>query len=131
MWSFSEAVLTALAVWEILEIFHHSSIAAGLRSRVEMLPGLLGELARCMFCLAPWTAAAALLAVLLLPWGIGGFLITALAVARLSNVMNDVGYPWCRTVRHNTLLPEPPEESKTGFTDEPSEDFQPTAWSPV
>lgn len=103
-------LLVALAIWELLEIWHHSTLLVRFRARVELWKGWAGSLLNCMFCLAPWAAMVltTLLAVaselvanqhrylgfaLLLP-------VYALATARLSNVFNDLMHRYCRTPRH-------------------------------
>jgi hypothetical protein len=114
----TELIVAALATWEILEIWRHSSLLASWRSITENWEGFWGDLTSCPFCMAPWTALVCL--VLLAPyrllpgeWSLLGLMPTlviyAFAVARLANLGNDLGYPFCRTVRHNKILPTLPD----------------------
>lgn len=97
-------VVAALAVWEALEIWNHSSLFARLRARVELWDHLGGDLLRCMFCLTPWVSLVVLTALVwtelhlrVIAW--------ALAVARLANLGNDLTHYLCRTPRLE--LPNP------------------------
>lgn len=108
--SVPELIVAVLAVWEIIEIWHHSSLFATWRSRVELWEGWLGQLLRCPFCLSPWTA---LMVYGLLgaagrvpsPW-LGMILaapVYAFALARAANLFNDLTHSRCRTPRHDRL----------------------------
>ena len=104
-------LIAALATWEALEIWRHSSIMAPWRARAEIYEGRFGELLRCPFCLAPYTGLTCLLALqepLVLAWA-----VKALAIARLANLGNDVGHAWCRTPRHDRFIPAPPDVQQT------------------
>lgn len=116
-------VVAALAVWEILEIWHHSALMASWRARAELLEGKLGELLRCMFCMSPWTSAAVLLAMGWWKWpgsSLATFIVWAFAVARLANLGNDLGYEFCRTPRHNRDLPEQEPDAASPETGDPA-----------
>ncbi len=51
-----ELLVLALAVWETIEIWRHSAIAAPLRARAELMEGFFGSLLTCPFCLSPWVS---------------------------------------------------------------------------
>ena len=100
-----DVFVAVLATWQIIEIWHHSLLFAGLRSRVELWGNKLGELLGCPFCLSPWVALLSV-SVLLLPRWLeinGGHVNTlrlvwyAFAVARLANLSNDLLHEKCRT----------------------------------
>ena len=110
-----DLIVAALATWQALEIWHHSSIMASWRARTELWGGRLGELTRCMFCMSPWAAAAVLILSGWWSWpgeSLTRLAVWALAVARLANLGNDLGYAICRTPRHNRMLPEPLDASE-------------------
>ena len=92
-------LIWCLATWEIIEIWRHGSIFAGLRARVELYDSMLATLLLCGFCLSPWVAAA-VIASWATDWWIPRFVITAFAVARLANIGNDLAHDWCRTPRN-------------------------------
>lgn len=100
-------VVATLAVWEALEIWRHSSIMAPWRARAEVLEGRSGELLRCPFCMAPYVGLMSWLA-LQCSWTF--WVVWALAIARLANLANDLTHPWCRTPRHDRLLPGLPDQ---------------------
>lgn len=123
--TFIDLIVGGLATWQIVEIWHHSSLFANWRARTEMLTGELGELFACPFCLSAWVGFMCAMAL----WykhpteihGTYSFLrvgfwvamlgiktfIYGLAVARLANLGNDLTHHRCRTVRHNNLDPSP------------------------
>ena len=100
-------VVLALAVSEIVEIWHHSRLFAGLRAWLEVQYGPVPELLLCPFCFSVWVAGAvfllsqagdALYAAHAEPWGLLIQLgLQALALARAANLLNDVTHRWCRT----------------------------------
>ena len=98
-----DLVIAALATWQIVEIWHHSSIMASLRSRTEMWDNKLGELLGCPFCLSPWIALGCVLAITLAEEGLAGgvaiVVVNAFAVARLANLGNDFFKQYCNTPR--------------------------------
>jgi len=112
-------IIAALATWQAVEIWRHSSIMAGFRASVETWqPGRLQELLQCPFCLSVHVALFCVIA-LIMPCVIGpvGYVVAipvaALAVARLANLGNDVFRRYCRTPRHDRnigLLPADEEE---------------------
>jgi|GEM_PF-3768378 len=109
--SLSEVIVVALATWEIVEIWHHSSLMASWRAKVEVwdegVKGFLADLLACPFCLSVWVAFAGVLMILLprLCWWLGFLPVIpcGFAVARLANLGNDLCHAWCRTPRHNKL----------------------------
>jgi hypothetical protein len=93
-------IVAALATWHIVEVWHHGSIFASWRARVDLWEGFFGELLRCPFCLSVWVAGLST----------GWFFLTSavgydvlawplylFAVARLANLGNDVSRDLCRT----------------------------------
>ncbi len=126
----TKLIIAALAVWQILEIWHHSSLMASWRDWAEQQEGWRGDLAVCMFCMSPWTASICLILLSLpeLPGVLGwlglipSWIISAFAVARLANLGNDLTYRWCRTVRHNRELPELPPVVTAESADEAAEE---------
>lgn len=122
----AELVIFALAVWEAVEVWHHSSLTAGWRGRAEVIEGWRGKVLTCPFCLSVWVAllvllivwagevrlyppssdwAAALAGLWAVFFGLARWLVYALAVARLANVGNDLCHRRCRTPRENSEVP--------------------------
>jgi len=111
-------LIGALAVWEIVEIWQHSALMAGLRARAELLDGKVGQLLRCGFCLSVWLSFMVVPFVmpthdpvpgdtLSMAWyaikTAGGMVLIAFAVARLANLGNDLTHGWCRTPKANKM----------------------------
>lgn len=96
--------VAALATWQIVEIWHHSSLLAYARSRAETQEGKLAYLLACPFCLSPYVALICVV-VMLLPsaWWLLSvplqLIVQAFAVSRLANLGNDLAYKYCRTPR--------------------------------
>jgi hypothetical protein len=97
-------LLAALSNWAAIEAFHHGSLFARLRGWLEACGGFVSELLLCPFCLSYWTGAV--LAVVISAWESGLELqprllilwpIYWLTITRLSNVLNDLCRPFCRT----------------------------------
>jgi hypothetical protein len=122
-------IISALATWQAIEIWHHSSLFNPLRARLENYQSRVVELLRCPFCLSPWIA---LLCVLVLDLGAdletGGHRLTvllitapiyALAASRLANVLNDLTAGFNRTPKFNKL--GPPLAGDEVVTDEDSQ----------
>ena len=111
-----DLITAALATWQIIEIWKHSSVMADLRATTETWEGFLGDLLRCGFCMSPWVGGICIMSLMLstLPdaWGFPGEMasisVKAFAVARLANLGNDLGYKYCRTVKYNKLVPAVP-----------------------
>lgn len=135
--SLAQFVILGLAVWQAVEIWHHSAIFAEKRSLLEARGDWLADLTRCPFCLSVWVgmvfafilnleftitwvpdASVSLAGVAeVLFWFLQSGLklfVYGLAGSRLANLGNDLSYQYCRTFRHNRLnLPEPPAEGDT------------------
>lgn len=96
-------IVAALATWQIVEIWHHSSLMAPARSIVELWDNKLGELLRCPFCLSVWTALFCTLCLNLTEFGLTSRItecvIYAFAVSRLANLGNDFFHSCNRTPR--------------------------------
>ena len=97
--------VAVLPTWQIIEIWHHSLLFAGIRAHVELWENKLGELVGCPFCLSPWVALLSVV-VLLLPLWLGleaWYVVTgrviwyAFAVSRLANLGNDLFHGKSRT----------------------------------
>jgi len=98
------APMAVLANWQVLEIWRHGSLFTGIRARLEARGGIVAELLLCTFCLSNWTAAT--LAALILCRRFGAswdalmwWPVLTLAIARASNVLNDLTHSACRTPR--------------------------------
>lgn len=92
--------LAVLANWQAVETWNHGSIFSKLRARFEVEEGLLAEAMTCPFCLSHWTAAGLTTLVFLHhPAAHWEYLVIPcwLAVTRLSNFLNDLCHPFCRT----------------------------------
>ena len=94
--------ISALAGNELVELWRHGSIFARLRAGARSLRSstiwpltTIGELLGCPFCLSLWTA--------MISWGawlhggIAAATVAGLAVAKLSNLLNDLTHSWLRS----------------------------------
>lgn len=107
---FTEVLVAALAVWQAVEVWRHSSLFATWRARTELWEGKAGEVLGCPFCLSNWGAAAACLVVLLTPsplptWsqlgsGLLGFLLAVTTLSAARAMYNGVG--WMNDFYHST-----------------------------
>lgn len=120
-----EVFVAVLATWQIVEIWHHSLLFAGLRARTELWDNKLGELLGCPFCLCPWVALLSAV-VLILPtwlhitnWNIVILRVIwyAFAISRLANVSNDLVHKISRT-------PKPFEDFSSDPDWSPQEDLE-------
>ena len=115
--------IAALATWQSIEIWHHSALFAGLRARVELWEGWIGDLLQCPHCLGPWVACGhlgLLMAGQLLPelgaaeWA--GFLVQlpggALAACRVAQVCNDLTHGFCRTPKIDADIGESDDDGE-------------------
>ena len=83
-------VVAALAAWQIIEIWHHSSLFAPLRARTEMWTNKLGQLLVCPFCLSPWVALACVTCLSVPEVWLASWIVYAFAASRLANLGNDI-----------------------------------------
>ncbi len=94
-------LIAALATWQIVEIWHHSTLMAPLRARTEMWQNKLGELLSCPWCLSVWVGlvCGVVLAFADASWAsrVGSVVIHGFAISRLANLGNDVFKSFCRT----------------------------------
>lgn len=116
-------LVAGLATWQIVEVWHHSSLMATWRARTQLWENKLGELLGCPFCLSVWVgllaatvgllplpAADGVLAGLcLLLLGAAKLVVLGFAVARLANLGNDLTHKWCRTPRDTPDAEQEPE----------------------
>ena len=103
METLGETIVLGLAVWQIVEIWHHGSIFAGRRADLEIEDSFKASLLSCPFCLSTWVGwfVAAMIALAgLTAWlGFLKILVAGLAAARLANLGNDLFHDRCRTPR--------------------------------
>ncbi len=101
----TDLVFLVLATAQVIEIFHHSSICAGMRARLENFDNFVGDLFSCMFCLSVWVAAILTVGYFFAAehpaWRLP---VYVLAVTRGANLLNDVFYRHCRTPRASELF---------------------------
>lgn len=95
-------LVAAFAAWEIVEVWRHGSIFASRRARVELWEGwgwdFVRDLLMCPFCLSVWVGGFTTGWLIYCgDWHLLTWPLYALAVARCSNVFNDVTHPMCRT----------------------------------
>jgi len=99
-------LVAALATWQAIEIWRHGSIFHDWRARLEAREeGFFTDLLLCAFCLSPWVGTLSVIAVFSLAFGSDNFEwhylaavpFLGLAAARLANLLNDLGRPYCRT----------------------------------
>lgn len=104
----SRVVVTALATWQIVEIWRHSSMPfiARWRASLEAEDSAWSEIARCPFCLSPWVAGTITCILHLVDYPGGWSLllvpVEAFAASRLANLANDFFHSKTRTPGHNT-----------------------------
>ena len=98
-----DLLVVGLAVAHAVEVYNHGSIMADIRARDQSSNvQFIVDLSNCMFCLSLWVALVISAYWLLLPVQLCGVPIFripvyALAVARLSNLFNDLTYRFNRT----------------------------------
>lgn len=109
-------VISAIATWQIVEIWHHSSLFANFRARLELFDNYLSNLLLCPWCLSVWVG-----------FGFTALAVTsdltqsnlplipafAFSVSRLANLANDYFSKYCRTPR--SAWHDRPNESNTNF----------------
>lgn len=94
--------VSAIATWQVIEIWRHSSLFADFRARLELFNNYLSNLLLCPWCLSVWVG-----------FGFTGLAVTsellqsnlplipafAFSVSRLANIANDYFHRYCRTPR--------------------------------
>lgn len=137
--SLVDFVVLGFAVWEAVEIWHHSEICAGWRAKIEAYRNWLSAMTGCPKCLSNWVSWV----FVTLICGVGAFttlpppdwippllrilvgiiyalvwvFVHGLAVTRLANLLNDYFYKCNRTKRFNRIeLPT----TETGSDDSPA-----------
>ena len=101
-----ELFVAALAIWQIVEIWHHGELFADRHSKVENwrggVKGWLGVLLTCPWCTSVWIGFL-VCGNLELSRALGhswvAFFPYAFAMSRLANLGNDLTHRWCRTPR--------------------------------
>jgi hypothetical protein len=117
--------IAALAVWHVVEVWHHSSLFAGWRAWFEVQDNLLARMVLCPFCLSMWVAFLATPFAMpkiepakpfggdALAWvwyatqSAGFMLLVAFAIARLANLGNDLSHSYCRTPKETGVPADP------------------------
>lgn len=96
-----QLIVAALAVWQIVEIWHHSSLFAACRARVELQSSLPALLLQCPWCLSVWVGllCATVLSIDGNVSRVSGLVCLGLAASRLANLGNDVFHYCNRTPR--------------------------------
>jgi len=113
-----DLLLASLCTWELVEIWHHSSLMAGWRSRTDLWAGKLGELLRCPFCLSPYVGVGLVVVLQYKHTPVGQpayLLLCGLAVARLANLLNDGFHGLTRTPRYGADVLEHLEQMNEDF----------------
>lgn len=109
--------IAALATWEIIEIWRHSSLMAKWRAITETWDNFFGRVLHCAFCLTPWVSwFVCLIVVVPVPaWDgtlatiavpivtLSQFVVLGFAVARLANIGNDLTRDKCRTPNSDAM----------------------------
>lgn len=94
----------ALATWQAVEVWHHSSLFLNWRAGIEADGGFRARVTECPFCLSHWVAGALMLLITLtfFPWVfLLAWPVAFLAVTRLANLGNDLTHPFTRTPKFN------------------------------
>lgn len=100
-------VLSILANWQTVETYHHGDIFSSIRARMEARNDFWSDMTECPFCMSHWTAffyttLSLVLACRVHAAPLDWWLIWpafSLAIARASNLLNDLTYVCCRTPR--------------------------------
>jgi hypothetical protein len=94
-------IITALATWQIVEIWHHSTLFAGRREAAQRLENKLGELLTCPWCLSVWVGFGCNIATTVVDasWlsTVARIIVYGFACSRLANLGNDVFKQFSRT----------------------------------
>ena len=103
-------IVIALATWQAVEIWRHSTLFADWRAITETWDNKLGELLHCPWCLSVWVGMTfSLLLNFSEVWLFGIIIQTfiyGLAVSRLANLGNDYFKQYCRTPGITAGLPD-------------------------
>jgi hypothetical protein len=91
-----DLLIVALAVWQIVEILHHSELFVELRAWTESGITIFDRIVQCPWCLS---VHVGLWAFILFHIPVLKLAIYAFAVSRLANVLNDLTHSFCRTPR--------------------------------
>jgi hypothetical protein len=95
-------LLAAFATWQVIEIWHHSSLFAEQRARLELYNNYFSNLLLCPWCFSVWIGfcfAGLVLASELTQNNLWLFPAFAFSVSRFANIGNDVFHHRCRTPR--------------------------------
>lgn len=101
-----DVVIMILATNQAVETFHHGSLFAESRAKLEISEGFFAELLLCPFCLSHWVAALTVGWYVVARWLVGETWellalapVYALAIARGAQLLNDVAHRRLRTPR--------------------------------
>lgn len=105
-----EVLIAAIAVWQIVEVWHHSLLFSSWRGWAETQDNRLGELLTCPFCMSVSLGIICVSVVsipgdwlfawwLYVPAKMAKFFVYGLAASRLANLGNDFFYDKCRTIK--------------------------------
>ena len=127
-------LISAFAVWEIIEIWHHSSLFASKRAYLEARGGWLADMMLCPFCFSVWVSFLVIFILKMdvhLTQHVPRWVIDCIqlplygfAVARLANLLNDFTHKSCRTPKEAAWPLEDDIGSEVEET-EPDEDTGP------
>lgn len=67
MMTITDLVVCALAVWQAVEVWHHSELMATWRAKMEVRDGFVAAVAKCPYCLSVWVGFAAAFLVMVTP----------------------------------------------------------------
>lgn len=108
--SLLDLIVAALAVWQVVEVWHHGAIFDDWQAQVELwrggFNGWAGQMLTCPWCTSIWIGFLVcgnlmLAAMVSAPWI--AFFPYALAASRLANLGNDLSHAWCRTPKATDL----------------------------
>lgn len=116
--TYPNLTIAALATWQIIEIWHHSSLMARWRAITQTWDNFFGRVLNCMFCLTPWVSwlVCSIVFVPVPPWDgtfanlaveivtLLQFVILGFAIARLANLGNDLTRGYCLTPNTSTTV---------------------------
>ena len=114
-------IISAIATWQVIEIWRHSTLFAEWRAWLELFNNYLSNLLLCPWCLSVWVGfgfAGLALASDLTNSNIPLVPAFAFSISRLANWANDISHSYCRTPNTKWGLPD----DDTGFTRQPADD---------